>query len=338
MIHPSHIVIAGFDACTFVHQSTISSSSFSLKQKNNKSNNNTPIENFLHISIPIMTIQTQLIRIVLYFIIICSSCCSNTVYANCPPSVISSFEELHEYCPDASAENGDYACYKHNRVVCRGTIDHRHTPPFCTHSTIRDCSDEQYYHVCAYGHKNCNHRSDFTFVCWDKQQGHWCQGTVEPDKGTRTYPVCPRDTLYDCGELYRYGLDADHDCDCSAFFGGPIQYECRNKNGHAWCSYRSNFFFGGSHSSHSSWTWDALWVWGTPPSSQETKGAGYSTTRSNFGSIGLGFFVVLAVLLSVLRRNQKTRVTSLDQPQYSHESTALLASGNQLKEQHPTHK
>ena len=279
------------------------------------------------------TTPIQLIPLVLYYFVF-SHYCSVFVSANCPPSVVSSFEELHEYCPDASAENGDYACYKHDRVVCKGTIDHRHTPPFCTHATIRDCSDDQYYRVCAYGHKNCNHRADFTFVCWDKQQGHWCQGTIEPDKGTRTHPVCPREAVYDCGELYRYGLNVDRDCDCSGFFGGPVQYECRDSSGHKWCSYKSNFFFGGGGHS-SSWTWNALWMWGTPSSREANNHGGeYTTTRSG----GLGFFVVIAVVAALgvfyRRSKPKRRATSCAKQQQEEEqrpleSTSLLSPGKQ---------
>ncbi|GAX27961.1 hypothetical protein FisN_32Lu049 [Fistulifera solaris] len=272
--------------------------------------------------------EAHFIRLVVLYSLFCGP-----VAANCPPSVVSSFEELHEYCPDASADNGDYACYKHDRVVCRGSIDHRHTPPSCTHSSIRDCGDDEYYHVCAYGHKNCNHRSDFTFVCWDKQQGHWCQGSIEPDKGAWSHPTCPREAIYDCGELYRYGLNVDRDCSCSGFFGGPVQYECREPNGRIWCSHRTSFFGGHSSSWSSSWTWSALWVWGTS-SHHTAENKEYSATRKSVGPWAIGCIAILAVLAVVVGRRKETRrvpqyIQTNEQP-HAHESTALLSTSLKL--------
>lgn len=239
----------------------------------------------------------------------------HTATSNCPPSVVSSFEELHEYCPDASAEDGNYKCYKHDRVVCRGTLDHRTAPP-CS-KTIRDCSDESYLEVCAFGHKHCE---DFTFVCWDKHH-QWCHGTVEPDRGTRARPVCPRDEeLYDCGELYRYGLNVDRDCDCSGFFGGPVQYECRDKSGHTWCSYRSGFFSSHwSSGSSSHWALSAF-VWPVAAKGDDSSSHSWQRRMS-------GLFVLLVIAVSIAGilyryRNKKTRVTLTLQP--PHEGTALL--------------
>lgn len=159
---------------------------------------------------------------------------------NCP-SIVSSCDEAKYYC------GGNYGCGG-GQYFCgcsQGKIDSSITPPSCSRN-VSSCSDENFFSVCAPAEEKACGSYGFGrpetsrgFKCYDKHLDHWCQGHIEPSKGSYENPTCPMDDVRDCGEFEDYGLSASAavTCRCDTNSDGEGRFECyrEERTDTSWC-------------------------------------------------------------------------------------------------------
>lgn len=144
----------------------------------------------------------------------------------CPPSVVSSFEEIEHYCMHgdiSTFSDGRYQCEFDDREPCEGSIN-AVLVPTCQASAIASCADEFYYEACTHevggtGAEESGREPNFikfcsgeAFHCWDRRADQWCQGKVVPTFGSFDAPVCPS-IVPSCDSLEQFGIN-HRDCSC----------------------------------------------------------------------------------------------------------------------------
>ena len=163
---------------------------------------------------------------------------------DCPPSVVSSSDELSYYCFHGWMSSGNsYSCDWYGDIVCHGTIDRNKDIPACHQPTLLDCSEEQYFAVCAHEENAiiesmyCN--ADGTFTCWDKVDNQWCQGKIIPSYypgASFDNPICPKTAIPNSGALYGYGIAGSCSTVVGIETGSEVgSFECYDSNNEVWC-------------------------------------------------------------------------------------------------------
>jgi hypothetical protein len=178
---------------------------------------------------------------------------SSSKIGQCPPSMVSSPEEIAHYCHTVRGQRFEmdkfqYRCFGGENSLCTGEINPYKKLPTCSQPNIASCEDETIY-------TNFNHHSkgpcfyrendlawhsaicgDGKFACWDPSLNEWCQGSVDDSVVSVDNISCPPTTVYSQYEATHYcsqsGLTTQIDPT------DATKYTCYQKDGSAVCAGR----------------------------------------------------------------------------------------------------